>query len=338
MASVDVIIPNYNYARFLPECVHSILSQDMSDLRIIIIDNASTDGSVDVARQLAKQHSAIELICHASNQGPHASFNEGIDVASADYVLILCSDDILSEGGLRRAKEALERNPQAAFAVGPETNTDEYDTHSRQTVASSWNLVEGDVFIRRCIRTLGHGLGYGSVLVRTGAQKAAGHYRPSLPYTDDLEMLLRLAQLGDVIEMAKPIGVRREHSSNMTKSFCHDRIRDLREREAAFESFFTEATTGPYGVPASARRVARKCLAEAAFWSSVSHLFRGKTELAVNLYLYGFRLSPVSMVLPPVGHLLRQRGTFTRIREVISEMIASKRRSADAIAPPSAAE
>ena len=55
MASVDIIIPNYNYARFLPACVESVLAQDVRPLRILIIDNASTDDSVAVARGARRQ-------------------------------------------------------------------------------------------------------------------------------------------------------------------------------------------------------------------------------------------------------------------------------------------
>lgn len=55
MASVDVIIPNYEYGRFLRDCVTSVLRQNIEALRVLIIDNASTDDSVEVARALARE-------------------------------------------------------------------------------------------------------------------------------------------------------------------------------------------------------------------------------------------------------------------------------------------
>ena len=79
-----------------------------------------------MAEALAAKHPEIALVCHEKNQGPHASFNEGIDLARADYMMILCSDDLLSAGALSRAVGALEANPTAVLAFGPETNTDEY--------------------------------------------------------------------------------------------------------------------------------------------------------------------------------------------------------------------
>jgi glycosyltransferase involved in cell wall biosynthesis len=98
MPSVDIVIPCYNHGSFLPDSVASVLSQKIDDLRILIVDNASTDGSADVAQQLASGDARIELLSRNTNQGPHASFNAGIDWARGDYFLILCADDLLSPG------------------------------------------------------------------------------------------------------------------------------------------------------------------------------------------------------------------------------------------------
>jgi glycosyltransferase involved in cell wall biosynthesis len=62
MAIVDVAVPCYQYGRYLSDCVNSILRQDLSDIRIVIIDNASTDNSLDVARRLASEDPRVEVI------------------------------------------------------------------------------------------------------------------------------------------------------------------------------------------------------------------------------------------------------------------------------------
>ena len=82
-AKVDIAIPCHNYGRFLPDCVASVLGQGIAEVRLLIIDNASTDDSLDIARTLAAQDTRISVSAHASNRGPHASFNEGVDWASA---------------------------------------------------------------------------------------------------------------------------------------------------------------------------------------------------------------------------------------------------------------
>src|SRR5262245_5768644 len=103
MVSVDVAIPNYNYGRYLRGCVESVLSQDIEALRVLIIDNASTDNSAEIARELARSDPRVEIRIREKNLGPHASFNEAVDWAAGDYFLILCSDDAVTPGSLRRA-------------------------------------------------------------------------------------------------------------------------------------------------------------------------------------------------------------------------------------------
>ena len=64
MASVDVVIPCYQYGRFLRDAVTSVLSQGISQLRVLVIDNASTDNSLEVATQLALEDRRVEVIAH----------------------------------------------------------------------------------------------------------------------------------------------------------------------------------------------------------------------------------------------------------------------------------
>ena len=88
MGSIDVVVPCFQYGRFLRDSVGSVLRQEISSLRVLIIDNGSTDNSLEVARQLASEDKRIQIIAHGINLGQQASFNEGIDWARADYFMI----------------------------------------------------------------------------------------------------------------------------------------------------------------------------------------------------------------------------------------------------------
>jgi GT2 family glycosyltransferase len=241
MKSIDVVILCYNAEKHLSDCVRSVHSQAVDGLRVIIIDNASTDGSVEVARRLAAGDSRIEVVCHSRNLGQHASFNEGVDLARGDYFMILCADDLLAQGSLRRATEALESNPDAAFALGADLKWFNGEPFAEPRQPGGWRVTDGTRFIGDCCRHSGFSLALAFVLVRTSAQKAAGHYRTSLPYTDDLEMALRLAGLGSVIEFEGALGIRREHPAQQSVTdFAGERtqLKQLKERMAAFDSFF----------------------------------------------------------------------------------------------------
>ena len=69
MASVDVFVPCYNYGRFLRECVESVLSQGGVDVRVLILDDASSDDSREVGRALAAADPRVEYRRHAVNRG-----------------------------------------------------------------------------------------------------------------------------------------------------------------------------------------------------------------------------------------------------------------------------
>lgn len=316
MPSVDVAIPCYNYAHFLPQCVGSVLSQDVDEVRVIIIDNASTDNSVAVARQLAESDPRIQVICHEKNLGPHASFNEGIDLARADYFLILCADDLLAVGALKRGIEALERNRHAAFAVGAGTPSVGETLPQPTEQPEGWDVQPGQAYIEQCCRTVGDNSGAHAILVRNSAQKAAGYYRASLVHMDDLEMALRLGSIGSVIRLRSALAIQRMHTANLLSALWGNRLKDLQEREATFNSFFRrEGRNIPRSV--ELHRIAKRRIAETAFWSAASHVYRGRTSAGLALLKYSLALSPSLILLPPVRHLFRTNGALKRVVEII---------------------
>ena len=93
---LSIIIVNWNGGDLLRRCVETIVSSEPRvAYEVVIIDNASTDNSVDVARALQARDSRVHLIEHPVNLGHTASFNEGLDWATADYLMIVCADDLL---------------------------------------------------------------------------------------------------------------------------------------------------------------------------------------------------------------------------------------------------
>src|SRR5262245_6959171 len=123
MKRVDVIVPCYNYGRYLNECVRSILSQEGVDVRVLIIDDASPDDSAEVAARLAAADSRVEARRHATNQGHIATYNEGLEWGTADYTLLLAADDMLTPGSLPRSVRPLEAHPEVGFTHGRTVKT-----------------------------------------------------------------------------------------------------------------------------------------------------------------------------------------------------------------------
>jgi glycosyltransferase involved in cell wall biosynthesis len=306
MASVDIVIPCYQHGHFLRDCVDSVLGQHVNDLRILIIDNASTDSSPRVARELAARDSRIEIVLRPRNLGPHASFNEGVDWASADYLMILCSDDLLAPGSLARMVSVMEQHPQISFAYGDDVHWREGEPFPEPREAgppTAWRVRDGtDFIVERCRNPEAY-IAAGMVLARTSAHKAAGHYRSDLPHTDDFEMLLRLARLGSVADTHAVVGVKRMHGHNRTRDFLAERTRDLDERVAALESFFSRE--GRAMADADwLLRLGKRSIAERAYWCAVKDLTRSRGS-AIALFRLAIRLDPRVVLIPPVRYLFR---------------------------------
>lgn len=89
----SVILPVYNSERYLRDAVTSVLQQSMSQLELLAIDDASTDGSLAILQQFAAQDSRVRVIANQENQGVASVRNAGIQLAQGEYVAFLDSDD-----------------------------------------------------------------------------------------------------------------------------------------------------------------------------------------------------------------------------------------------------
>jgi glycosyltransferase involved in cell wall biosynthesis len=118
-ALVTTIIPVYNRPAHLKEAVASVLEQDYRPVEIVIVDDASTDGStLRTARALAALHPEIAVIESPSNQGPGAAREIGRRHARGEFIQYLDSDDLLLPGKFADQVRALEEDPQAGICYG----------------------------------------------------------------------------------------------------------------------------------------------------------------------------------------------------------------------------
>jgi len=222
MPSVDVAVPNYQYGRYLRDCVTSVLTQEVPNLRILIIDNASTDNSLEVAQELAASDRRVQVVAHRTNLGHHASFNEGVDWASSDYFVMLSADDLLAPGSLPRSVSVMEEHANVHLTYGRALwicNEEGMPQVEPFPQATKWRILPGGQLLETVCRAGGrHNIEGPTVVVRTSVQKRVGHYRDELPHTAGLEMWLRFARLGAAAETDCVQGIRRHHPHIMSAS------------------------------------------------------------------------------------------------------------------------
>lgn len=104
---ISVIIPVYNVAEFLPQCLDSVVSQDYRSLQILLVDDGSTDGSGEICDRYAAADARIQVI-HQPNQGAGAAKNAGLRAAEGTYLAFVDSDDFLEPGAYRKMVKTLE--------------------------------------------------------------------------------------------------------------------------------------------------------------------------------------------------------------------------------------
>ena len=114
---LSIIVPNYNHSRYLEKRLQSILSQTFEDLEVIILDDKSTDNSLEVISNFAGNKKITQLVVNATNSGsPFIQWNKGIELAQGDYIWIAESDDYAHEEFLSHLIPLLDAHPRVGIA------------------------------------------------------------------------------------------------------------------------------------------------------------------------------------------------------------------------------
>lgn len=251
MICVDVIVPCYNYGHFLEACVQSVLEQQGVEVRVLILDDCSTDDSSRIGVDLSNSDSRVAVRRHQKNLGHIATYNEGIEWLASPYYLLLSADDYLLPGSLRRTVEFMQSHPAVGLAFGQQITlgADQALQYvNAEEIAPDWTVVSGLAFIeasgaRNCVPTP-------CAVVRTALQKRIGGYRYDLPHSGDMEMWLRIAANADVAHSQACHAVYRRHAKNMSLAYAVQHwLPDVRQRKSAVDSLLEAAT-----IPASETR------------------------------------------------------------------------------------
>jgi Glycosyl transferase family 2 len=241
VSTVQVIIPCYNYGRYLRSCVASALSQEGVDVSVLIIDDCSSDNSVVICRELAAEDRRVSFIHHLVNKGHIATYNEGLALASSDYLVLLSADDLLTPGALRRAADLMDRHPSVGLVYGHALTFQNDPPGDIRTKVQGWTIWSGAEWIEKMCRTGRNFIMCPEVVMRTSIQHRIGAYTTELPHSGDMEMWLRAAAVSDV---GRVKGVDqacyRTHPLSMQRTIHAGLLFDLKSRFEAFQAAFNK--------------------------------------------------------------------------------------------------
>jgi len=204
---------------------------------VLIIDDASPDGSGDVAVRLASRDPRIRAIVHERNQGHIATYNEGLALVETEFVTLVSADDVVAPGSLGRAVSLMQAYSRVGMVYGHiATFTGDLDHRpSRIHPYHLWRIWDGDEWIGGVAGSGYNPIASPEAVVRTSVLRAVGAYNPALPHSGDLEYWLRIAARSNIGQIHGPVqAYYRVHGGNMHTNAFGTREADLRERYAAF--------------------------------------------------------------------------------------------------------
>jgi len=199
MTLVSIVTPSFNQSAYLEQTIRSVLEQDYDGIEYIVIDGASTDGSVDIIK---KYSSRLAYWVSEKDSGQADAINKGMRHAKGDIVAWLNSDDYYLPGAIKSAVSAFESNPQAVMVYGNMLAVDQ----KGQTINQLYyrRLALEDLL---CFQIIGQP----AVFMRRQAFKKAGGLDLDFHFMLDHQLWIRITAQGPMVYVNQTWSAARYH-------------------------------------------------------------------------------------------------------------------------------
>jgi glycosyltransferase involved in cell wall biosynthesis len=219
---VSVLITVFNRERYLEAAVDSVLSQTMQDFEIIIVDDVSTDGSVEIARDYAARDARIRFVRNESNLGDYPNRNRAASLATGKYLKYVDADDAIYPHALAVMVGGMEKWPESGLGL----SLNIIDPPQPYPFVSSPKDVVREHFLGRGIL----GAGPSAAIIRRDSFVAAGQFS-GRQFIGDTELWLKLAQRQPVVSLPPAlVWWRRHEDQQMSLEQARPEILNVRYR------------------------------------------------------------------------------------------------------------
>jgi len=221
---VTIITPSYNQANYLDLTIQSVLAQDYPRIEYLVVDGASTDGSVEIIQRYAGR---LAWWVSEPDRGQAEAINKGFQRASGEIVAWLNSDDLYLPGAVARAVRALQANPALGLVFGDALTIDARGKPLNSLVFGDWGLRELIRFRIIC---------QPAVFMRRSVLEQAGYLDPDYHMMLDHQLWTRVAQLApiqhlDQTDKFAPLAAARHHpqakNTAQPEKFAQETLRVL---------------------------------------------------------------------------------------------------------------
>lgn len=200
---VSVILTVYNRAEFLADAINSVLASDFEDFELVIVDDCSSDGSVEIARELAATDARIRFYRNDGNLGDYPNRRYAATLARGTYLKYVDSDDMIYPWGLGIFVRCMDRFPEAGFGLSAHSAPDRPHPLLFTPAAAYREEFHGRELFGRAP---------GSAIMRRDAYEQAGGFR-GIRHAGDQDLWLRMGALFPVITLPPALVWDRTHDA-----------------------------------------------------------------------------------------------------------------------------
>ncbi|MGN7760307.1 glycosyltransferase family 2 protein [Paenibacillus sp. 22594] len=204
MTKISVLMPVFNMAPYIEESICSILTQTYTDFELLIIDDGSTDGTLDIIRKFDDRR--IKLITHSSNVGLIETLNQGIDLCTGEYIARMDGDDIALPHRFERQVNFMDAHQDCGvcgsqvYLLGRDTVTTKPLHHEE---IRCWQLFHCTIV-------------HPTVMIRKSVLKDHGIMYLNFVHAEDYEIWNRLSAVTQVVNLPEVLLMYRQHSNQIS--------------------------------------------------------------------------------------------------------------------------
>lgn len=269
---VSIVVPAYNHAAYLKECIESILAQDYPRVELIVLN----DGSTDTTPSILLAYGDRFRWENQANMGQSATLNKGWAMANGEILAYLSADDTLRPEAVSEAVAVLAANPGIAVTY---SDFDLIDEHSRPVRRVATRDFDARDLVLDLVCQPGPG-----AFFRRDAFLRAGPWNPALRQNPDLDFWLRLSLVGSFLRIPKVLAGFRVHEGSAT--YQSTNIPRADEPVLITNRFIATAGLPNWIIANRNRIIATGCIASAQL-----HLRAGRPGLALQRIFFALRAS-----------------------------------------------